>query len=137
MHDEFYALLKGGSGLKRKILLILTAAVLLSAMVLPVSAQSTASRVDAYCTVYTNGDCQVNLTVTVRLESALESLYFPLPGNATDVSLNGAGARTSKTGSTVDVDVSRVVSGLVGEMSFRIDYTVPDAVKVIQNPKTL
>lgn len=137
MHDEFYALLKGGSGLKRKILLIITAAVLLSAMVLPVSAQSTASRVDAYCTVYTNGDCQVNLTVTVRLESALESLYFPLPGNATDVSLNGAGARTSKTGSTVDVDVSRVVSGLVGEMSFRIDYTVPDAVKVIQNPKTL
>ena len=123
--------------MKRRLLSILTAALLLSVLALPVSAENTASRVDAYCTVYTNGDVQVNLTVTLRLEAAQETLYFPLPGNATDISLNGAGARTSKTGSTVDVDVSRVVSGLVGEFSLRIDYTIPDAVKIIQNEKTL
>ena len=122
--------------MKRGFFLILTIAALLSALALPVSAENTASRVDAYCTVYTNGDCQVNLTVTLRLEAAQDSLYFPLPGNATNISLNGAGARTSKTGSTVDVDVSRVVSGLVGEFSLRIDYTVPDAVKVITDEKT-
>ena len=135
--NEIYALWEGGTDLKRRLLSILTAALLLSVLALPVSAENTASRVDAYCTVYTNGDVQVNLTVTLRLEAAQETLYFPLPGNATDISLNGAGARTSKTGSTVDVDVSRVVSGLVGEFSLRIDYTIPDAVKVIQNEKTL
>ena len=134
--NEIYALLEGGTDLKRRLFLILTIAALLSALVLPVSAENTASRVDAYCTVYTDGDVQVNLTVTLRLEAAQDSLYFPLPGNATDISLNGAGARTSKTGSTVDVDVSRVVSGLVGEFSLRIDYTVPDAVKVITDEKT-
>ena len=122
--------------MKRRLLSILTTALLLSVLALPVSAENTASRVDAYCTVYTDGDVQVNLTVTLRLEAAQDSLYFPLPGNATDISLNGAGARTSKTGSTVDVDVSRVVSGLVGEFSLRIDYTVPDAVKVITDEKT-
>ena len=134
--NEIYALLKGGTGLKRRLFVILTIALLLSTLALPASAENTASRVDAYCTVYTDGDVQVNLTVTLRLEAAQDSLYFPLPGNATDISLNGAGARTSKTGSTVDVDVSRVVSGLVGEFSLRIDYTVPDAVKVITDEKT-
>ena len=133
---KFMLFWKGGRDLKRRLFLILTIAALLSALVLPVSAENTASRVDAYCTVYTDGDVQVNLTVTLRLEAAQDSLYFPLPGNATDISLNGAGARTSKTGSTVDVDVSRVVSGLVGEFSLRIDYTVPDAVKVITDEKT-
>ena len=133
---NFMLFWKEGTGLKRRLFLIVTMAALLCALVLPASAENTASRVDAYCTVYANGDGQVNLTVTVRLEAAQDTLYFPLPGNATSISLNGAGARTSKTGSTVDVDVSRVVSGLVGEMSFRIDYTVPDAVKVIQDEKT-
>ena len=122
--------------MKRRLALVFTVMALLSALVLPVSAENTASRVDAYCTVSANGDCQVNLTVTLRLEAAQETLYFPLPGNAADVSLNGAGARTSKTGSTVDVDVSRVVSGLVGEFSLRIDYTIPDVVKVVTDEET-
>ena len=134
--NKIDTLWEGGNGLKRRLALVFTVMALLSALVLPVAAENTASRVDAYCTVSANGDCQVNLTVTLRLEAAQETLYFPLPGNAADVSLNGAGARTSKTGSTVDVDVSRVVSGLVGEFSLRIDYTVPDVVKVVTDEET-
>ncbi len=46
--------------------------------------------------------------------------------------MNGAGVRTTKTDSTIEVDLTRVVGGMVGEMTFRLDYTVPDVVKVTE-----
>ena len=116
--------------MKRFVSMALTVLVLLSLLAVPVSAESTASRVQSYCTVHADGDCQITLTVTLRLEEPVENLTFPLPLEAKDISLNGSGVRTSKTDSTIEVDLTRVVSGLVGEMSLRIDYTVPDVIKV-------
>ena len=54
--------------MKRFLSMALILTLLLSALVLPASAASAASRVDSYITVHTNGDCQVTLTVTLRLD---------------------------------------------------------------------
>ena len=58
---------KGGICLKR-LLTLLTAVLLLSgALFIPVSAESAASRVDLYCTVNAEGDCTVEMNVSLRL----------------------------------------------------------------------
>lgn len=107
-------------------LLFLT--LLVSLLILPVSAENSASRIETYCTVHTSGDCQVTTTVTIRLESTQTSLTYPLPLGATNITVNGSGAKTTKTSSAVEVDISRMVEGLVGEFSIRFDYTLPDVV---------
>ena len=104
---------------------------LIGVLALPVSAESAASRVDVYCTVNSEGDCLVNMTATVRLESIVTGMTFPLPPTATGITLNGASVSTSKTSSAVLVDISRVVSGIAGEIPLNFSYTLPKAVSVV------
>ena len=69
---------------------------LMGFFVLPASAESAASRVDTYCTVSAEGDCQVNMTVTLRMEYVTTAMSFPLPANATGITLNGASVSTAR-----------------------------------------
>ena len=117
--------------MKRVLTMMIMCCLLVGVLALPVSAESAASRVDAYCTVNAEGDCMVNMTVTVRLESIVTAMAFPLPASATDITLNGASVSTSKTSSAVLVDISRVVSGIAGEIPLSFSYTLPKAVKVV------
>ena len=116
----------------KRVLTMVTALVLLASLfVLPVSAESAASRVDTYCTVNSQGDCLVNMTVTLRLEAVTSGLTFPLPAAATDITLNGSSVSTTKTASAVRVDISRLVGGLTGEIPLNFNFTLPEAVKVV------
>jgi hypothetical protein len=117
---------------KRFLTMALLLAVLLTTLAVPVTAASAASGVDTYCTVHADGDCQVTMTVTLRLEDYIEGLTFPLPVNATNITLNGAKARTTQTDSSVEVDLSRVALGMIGEFPVRLDFTIPDVVKVTE-----
>ena len=104
---------------------------LMGFFVLPASAESAASRVDTYCTVSAEGSCQVNMTVTLRMEYVTTSMSFPLPANATGITLNGASVSTSKTSSATMVDISRVVSGITGEIPLNFSFTLPKSVGVV------
>jgi len=119
--------------MKRFLAIAAMVVLVMGMLVIPVSADSAASRVDNYCTIHAGGDAQVALTVTLRLDTSMENLSFPLPANATDISVNGGSARTSKTDSAVLVDISRIVGGLVGEFTIRLDFTVPNVVKVTED----
>ena len=115
----------------KRILTVLIGLILMVGLfVIPVSAESAASRVDLYCTVNSEGDCLVEMSVNLRLEAMTDSLYFPLPAEAKDITLNGSAVSTSKSGSTTLVNISRISSGYVGEASMRFNYTIPEAVKV-------
>ncbi|MGM9549790.1 MAG: DUF2207 family protein [Faecousia sp.] len=105
---------------------------LMGFLALPVSAESAASRVDSYCTVNSEGDCLVSMTVTLRLEAVTTGMTFPLPANATGITLNGASVSTDKTSSAIRVDISRVVSGVTGEIPLSFNFTIPEAVKVVK-----
>lgn len=118
--------------MKRFLSLAMIFMLLLSALVLPASAASAASRADAYITVHANGDCQVTLTLTLRLDDYVDGLTYPLPVNATDISMNGSNVRTNKTDSAVEVDISRMTNGMIGEVPLRLDFTIPDVIKVTE-----
>ncbi len=105
--------------------------VMLGVIAMPASAESTASRVESYVNVNSDGDCLVSMTVTLHLESAYESLAFPLPVQATNITMNGNSVRVTNTGSANEVDIARATNGLIGDFTMRFDYTIPEAVKVV------
>ena len=121
--------------MKRFLSCLLLCVVLLGSLALPASAESNASRVDSYINVDSDGNCQVSLTVTLHLESADNNLTFPLPVNATNITMNGSSARTNKTSNAIEVDVTRATGGLVGDFTVQFAYSVPDAVGVTKDAK--
>ena len=113
-------------------------ALLLCAMVgilcVPARAESYANLVESFCTVTPDGDCLVNLTVTLHLDNSGDEMFFPLPANATDITMNNSSARTTKTADAIYVDISKFTEGLVGDFTIRFDYTIPKAVTVRELP---
>ena len=99
-------------------------------MILPASAESAASSVDLYCTVNAEGDALITMQVMLRLESNYQNLYFPLPANAQNITLNGSKVTTSKSSSATLVNISRITEGYMGDATMRFEYTVPEAVQV-------
>ena len=64
---------------------------------LSASAENSAPRADIYCTVNADGDCLVSLSVTIHLDAGDDSLTFPLPANATSITMNGYSASTTRS----------------------------------------
>jgi len=117
--------------MKRRLLMLITCILLLGMIAMPASAESTASKVESYVTVNADGDCLVALTVTLHLESSYESLTFPLPADATNITMNGSSVRVEDTGTAMEVDVAKATSGLIGDFTVQFHYTIPNAVKVV------
>ena len=115
----------------RRLFSLLTACVLLTFLIImPAHAESAASRVDLRATVTAEGDCQVSMTVTLRLDEDLPDLTFPLPLTAKNITMNGANVSTSRSAAATLVDISRISDNGIGEYSMTFDYSLPEAVKV-------
>lgn len=100
------------------------AAMLLVCLAIPAAAATSASQVDSFLTVTTDGTCQVTTTVTLHLEQAQGDLSFPVPAGAANVTLNGSRARTSAGGDRLYVDLSKAYGGVTGDVSFTLSYTL-------------
>ena len=116
--------------MKRLLLLFPLCVLLVVTLCLPVSAESAATKVDLQCTVTSEGDCIVTATVNLRLEAALDQLTYPVPLNAKNITVNGSNASASRSASALQVDLSRISKGYVGDASVRIAYTLPKAVQI-------
>ena len=121
--------------MKRCLAMVLMCIALIGVMALSASADSYASKVESYVTVNSEGDALVALTATLHLEAPDETLTFPLPPNATSITMNGASARTTKTDTAIEVNVGRATGGLTGDFTVRFDFTLPKAVEVAQTDK--
>ena len=121
----------------RKYLGLLTVLVVLAAglFTLSASAENSAPRADIYCTVNADGDCLVSLSVTIHLDAGDDSLTFPLPANATSITMNGYSAANTRSGSAILVNLSRATNGLPGDFTIRFDYMIPDVVYPIEGRK--
>ena len=117
--------------MRRFLVLLLCCILMVCTLAVPASAESMATKVESVVNVTADGDCIVSTTVRVSLDSPMANLSFPVPLNATDVTLNGGSARTTKTATGLDVDVSRLVGGMAGEIQLMLNYNIPGAVKVI------
>ena len=112
----------------RRIFVFFTALVLVCSCAVSVSAASAASNVGAFATVSANGDCQVTITATIRLEEAVEDLHFPVPGDARNVTLNGSRVRTTKQGDARQIRLSGITGKMTGEFTMNIHYSLSDTV---------
>ena len=116
--------------MKRLVVLLTLCVLLAGVFCLPVSAETAATQVDLQCTVTSEGDCLVTATVNLRLEAALDKLTYPVPLDAKNITVNGSNAAATHYASALQVDLSRISKGYVGEASVRIGYTLPGAVKI-------
>ena len=116
--------------MKRLLSLLGVIILLAGCLCIPVSAESAASSVNLMCTVNSEGDCLATMTVNLRLEAAMDKLYFPLPLNAKNISLNNSPVSTSRGAAATLVDISKLSRDYVGELVLRFEYTLPDAVQI-------
>ena len=123
--------------MKRKLVTFLLCVLLLGACILPVAAETAASMIQNYSTVTSDGDCQVSVTVTFRLEQAMDEIRFPLPPGASNIKRDGSLARTTLASNAVYVELGDVIGGLIGTFTMRFEYTLSDVVvNVVENQKS-
>ena len=117
----------------RRFFAVAFALMLIFALALGVSAESGATRMNYYATVASDGSCEVTVTTTLRLEERVESMSFPVPTDATDVTLNGDRVRTQKVGQARHIDLSNMVKELIGEFTFTVNYELADVINEDDN----
>ena len=97
--------------------------------------ETRASSVQTIATVSNDGSCQVTTTVTLHVESATDNLTFPVPVNASNVTLNGSPVLTEKTAQARLVKLKKLLNGMTGDFAFTINYSFHSVVHTIPNGK--
>jgi len=87
--------------------------------------------------VSSDGTCLVSMDIQLRLESAVENLTFPIPGNARSITLNGSPARTSRSGGMRHIKLGSLVGNTLGNFTLRVQYSVPNTVKYNEQNKLI
>ncbi len=96
-----------------------------------VFAENTVSKAENFSALTPDGNCQVNLNVTIRIDTADTRLVFPLPKGAKNVMMNGSSVRTSQSPddeNAVLVDLS-YLDNAVGEYTLSFQYFLSGVVK--------
>ena len=102
--------------------------ILLVSFTISVGAATEASSVTSFATVAADGSCQVSLTVTLHLEQPMEELYFPVPKAATAVTLNGARVSAPPNGDARQVNLSKAVRNVVGDVTVNVQFSLRDVI---------
>lgn len=121
---------KGGICLKRILTLLSVIILLAGCLCIPVSAENAASSVNLMCTVNSEGDCFATMTVNLHLDAAMDKLYFPLPLNAKNISLNNSPVSTTRSAAATMVDISKLSKDYIGDLVLQFEYTIPEAVQI-------
>ena len=103
-----------------------------------VFAESSATNVESWSTVTSNGACQVTMTVRINMDHPVTGLTFPLPRGAKDVAVNGSSARTYSSATDPDavlVDLS-FLDGYMGENTVTFSYALSDVLHTERNETT-
>jgi len=117
----------------RRILIALICCLLLT---MAASAASYVTDLQSTTTVSSDGTCRVTVTTVLQLEEDPGKLYFPLPAQARDVTLNGTITRASLSGGQRNVSLSGLIHG-PGLYTFTVQYYLPDSVAEIDENLTL
>lgn len=107
-------------------LLILILVVIFAACT--VQAATAVTDLQGFATVGSDGGCQVSLALTLHIEEPGVSLLFPVPADATAVSVNGSRVAASRSGDVKNVNLSRVVGKMVGDFTVNIQYSLRDVI---------
>jgi hypothetical protein len=111
----------------KKLVAFLLIAILCIGLCPGVFAQSGIQTLDGRYAVSTSGACSVDLTVTLLLKEAAQPV-FPLPAEASDITLNGQRGSVSNNGAYKQLSLSAVTGGNAGSYTFHIHYSLPGVV---------
>ena len=93
------------------------------------AAESTrAYSVNIFATVSSDGSCDVTSTVTLHVEESQAKLTYPVPAAASNITLNGSPVLTEKTDQARLVNISKLLNGMTGDLSFTVGYSIHSAV---------
>jgi len=105
-------------------------------LALTARADNAASSIQIYISVNEDGVADVTMTVRLRIDSAVDSLYFPLPLNATDIRLNDGGVNSTRGSNAIQVKLGSDVTNYVGDHVLTFKYKIPNVVRNIEDPQT-
>ncbi len=114
----------------RRIVLLALTVCLICSLTVTVGAATAAQTVGSFSTVSSDGSCQVTLTATIRLDQPVEDLRFPLPGESTNVTVNGSRARSRVENGLRMVDISGIAGKVAGNFSLTFTYALPDLITI-------
>ena len=112
----------------RRIVLIFSVLALVIALACTAGAATQASVLRTYCTVAADGSCQVTVSATLHLEQQIPDLTFPVPKDASSVTLNGSRVRTQTKDNYRLVDLSGTLGTMTGDISITISYNLSDVI---------
>ena len=124
--------------MKRLILLALCV-MLIASVSVGVSAfegETRATSVQMIATVSNSGSAQVSTTVALHVETPLEELHYPVPANATSITLNGSRVFTEKTNQARLVNLAKLLGGMTGDFTFTVGYSVSNVVRPLSQEAT-
>ena len=112
--------------MKRFVLII---AVVFCILLLPQRANAApeGSSLQIQASVASDGSCQVSVMATIH-KTASGELLFPIPRDATSISLNGKTVRPKSTEDAKILDISDLYGTGTGDFSFTIHYTLRDVI---------
>jgi len=113
----------------RKLFFALLAALLLVCIPISAGAVTGADKVNIQATVSSDGSAQVLQTVTLQLDTPVEDLTYPIPENATAVTLNGSRVSTIASDGVRHVRLSRIAGKVAGQATFTVGYRLNDLVQ--------
>lgn len=124
--------------MKRLILLALCV-MLIASVSVGVSAfegETRATSVQMIATVSNSGSAQVSTTVALHVETPLEELHYPVPANASSITLNGSRVFTEKTNQARLVNLAKLLGGMTGDFTFTVGYSVSNVVRPLSQEAT-
>ena len=96
---------------------------------MPVWAANYASGIQMTANVNGDESCQVTIVATFHIEENDGDLYFPVPLEASAVSLNGTRVSTSRTRQARRINLSKVIKNMTGEFTVTVSYYLPDVIE--------
>lgn len=112
----------------RRILVVITLICIICGLSVSAGAATTAKSISTYATVANDGSAQVTLTANIHLDQTAENLQFALPGKASNVTVNGARARSRVENGLRQVDISGIVGKAVGDFTLTFTYSLPNLI---------
>lgn len=112
----------------RRLVVILFAIVLVLGLSVNAFAAPTASSIRTVASVSADESCDVTMMVTLDLDTPLEDLTFPVPADATNITVNGSRVGASQTRESRNINIARMTGGMAGTFSFTVNYRLDDVI---------
>lgn len=108
----------------RRIFILIVCCLLLTTVV---QAAGSVTNLQSNTVFASDGTCEISVAMQITTDGTEDSLHFPLPNEARDISLNGSGAKTFRSKGLRWVDLSKVIHG-PGSYPITIHYALPDLI---------